>query len=105
MTSPIQVKIIFTHNAKNEGTLASRGATYQVRGYDLLGEFDVCDFRWTDGLADYKVMTVVVTRGIAVVGDVGFRIYWKVDNASYPAWSKERNFIVEATNITGAPTA
>jgi len=103
------IRISFTHNAKNEGTLAARGADYEVRIFNVTRSFEdvVASFRWTDSLADYKVMSVICfVMGLSLTdaqsGDMlKVRVYWKVDNAAYPAWSKERFLLAEDIQRTG----
>ena len=101
-----QVEFFFSHNVKNMGTLASRGATFKLVGYDSLGEFELSDppleFRWTDGLADYKLMSFMSVKLLnSAVGNLGFRVKWKVDDANYACWSKTRYFIARSYNWGG----
>ncbi len=97
------IEFSLSHNVKNTGTLASRGATFKIVGFDDVGEFDVSpEFRWTDGLADYKLMAIITFKSVsAPIGQLGFRVKWKVDDASYPCWSKNRYFVARSYNWGG----
>ena len=91
----------FTHNVKNEGTLASRGTDFKVQYGDGEGnwsDLSGASFRWTDGLADYKTMSVTfISYMIAPFSEKReFKVQWKVDDANYPCWSKNRFFIIKS---------
>lgn len=102
--TPCSLCFFFSHNVKNEGTLSSRGADFKLYGEDELGEFEIsgAEFRWTDGLADYKLMTAFLVHLMGdCFGDVKWEVKWKVDNASYPCWSKNRFFAVHSWDFGG----
>lgn len=88
---------LFTHNVKNNGTLASRGADFKLCGHDDFGEYDIngASFRWTDGLADFKTMTVVFVKLIGAGTEIAFKIKWKVDDTNYMCSSKNRFFAIK----------
>lgn len=86
--------IFWTHNVKNEGELATRGATFKLT-YQKSGgsEYTLAEYRWTDALNDYKCMSIAFYT-LSSSGTYTFRIYWKVDDSSYACWSKTRTLIV-----------
>ena len=91
----------FTHNVKNEGTLASRGSDFKIQLGDGEGgwsDLSGAQFRWTDGLADYKTMSVSFLSFVMepLSSKREFKIQWKVDDTSYPCWSKNRFFIIKS---------
>jgi len=97
-----EVEFFFSHNVKNQGTLASRGSSFKLVGVDDYGEFDIAEFRWTDGLADYKLMSFMTFKLLgSAIGNLGFRVKWRVDDNNYPCWSKTRYFVARSYNWGG----
>lgn len=90
----------FTHNVKNDGTLASRGATFKLwyaRENLYPTKSTITELRWTDGLADYKAMSVIVFSAPPwTSAKLCFGLDWKVDTASYPCYSKNRFLTVSS---------
>ena len=90
-----------TQNVKNEGTTAVRGSDFKVQmgdGEGAWGDVTGAQFRWTDGLADYKTMSVSFLSFVIepLSSKREFRVQWKVDHASYPCWSKNRFFVIKS---------
>lgn len=96
-------KVIFCHNVKNEGTLASRGSTFKLFAErEGVGKYILGEYRWTDGLADYKIMTAMSVSGLAHVAQkYAFGVEWKVDDPSYACYSKTRFLTAESYQLGG----
>lgn len=87
---------LFTHNVKCIGTLATNGADFKITAEDDFGEYDLdgLGFRWIDALSGYKLMHVGYVKYVGALTTMKFRVRWKVDDAEFPCYSKDRFFAV-----------